>query len=90
MDSFSSPEPKLRMSYCDHLLSVFCPSTPLNDFSSETPGPVFLKLHVAPSVKGGLKICTNGHSPLFKMAAMPIYCKNTKKSISPEPRKLQG
>ena len=31
------------------------PFTPLNDFSSETPGPIFFKLHVDPSVKGGLK-----------------------------------
>ena len=26
-----------------------------------------------PFVKEGLKICTNGHGPLIKMAAMPIY-----------------
>ena len=68
---------RLRMSYCDHLPSVVRPSsTHLNDFSSETPGPIFFKLHVEPSVKYGLKICTNGHSPLIKMAAMPIYSKN--------------
>ena len=34
------------------------PFTPLNDFS-ETPGANFFQLHVAPCVKGGLKICTN-------------------------------
>ena len=51
-------------------------STPLNDFSSETPGPIFFKLHVEPSVKGGLKICSNGHRPLIKMATMHIYGKN--------------
>ena len=66
------------MSYCDHLSSVVrCPlsvrpSTPLNDFS-ETPRPVFFKL----PVDRGLKICTNGHGPLIKVAAMPIYGKNT-------------
>ena len=66
------------MSYCDHLPYVIVRlSTPLNDFSSETPGPVFFKLHVKPSVKGGLKIYTNGHSPLTMMATMPIYGKNT-------------
>ena len=63
------------MSYCDHLPSVVRPSTYLNDFSSETSGPIFFKLHVEPSVKGGLKICSNGHGPLIKMAAMPIYGK---------------
>ena len=26
-----------------------------------------------PSVKRGLKISSNGHGPLIKMAAMPIY-----------------
>ena len=31
--------------------------TPLNDLSSETPGPNFFKVHVEPYVKGGLKIC---------------------------------
>ena len=67
--------------------SVVRPSTPLNDFSSVTPGPIFFKLHVEPSVKGVLKICTNGHGPLIKMAATPIY---GKKSSSPESRKLQG
>ena len=51
------------------------PPTPLNDFSSETPGPVFLKLYV----KGGLKICTNGHGPLIEMTAIPIYGKHTEK-----------
>ena len=48
------------MRYYDHLPSVH-PPTPLNDFSSETAGPIFFKLHVESSVKGGLKICTNGH-----------------------------
>ena len=72
------------MSYCDHLpsvvrrcLSIICPPTLLNDFSSVTCGPIFFKLLMEPSVKGGLKICTNGKGPLIKMAAMPIYGKNT-------------
>ena len=69
---------RLRMSYCDHLPSVVVrpSSTPLNNFS-ETLGPVFFKLHVEPSVKGGLKIYTNGHSPLIKMTTMPVYATNT-------------
>ena len=59
------------MSYYDYLPSVVRTSTILNDFSFETPGPIFLKLHVGPSVKGRLKIYTNGYGPLIKMAAMP-------------------
>ena len=54
------------MSYCDYLAfvvrpssSVRRPSTPLNDFSSETPGQIFFKVHVETSVKGGLSR-TNG------------------------------
>ena len=78
---FSSPEPKaqdvwLRMSYCDHSSSVVRLSTPLNNFSSETPGPIFFKFLLEPSVNGGLKIYTNGLSLLIKLAAMPICTKN--------------
>ena len=59
-----------RMSYCDHSSSVVRPSTPLNNFSAETPGPIFFKFLLDPSVNGGLKIYTNGIGPLIKMAAM--------------------
>ena len=72
----------LKMSYCDlfpsvvrRRPSVVRPSTLLNDFSSENPGPIFFKLHVEPSVKEVLKICSNGHGPLIKIAAIPIYGK---------------
>ena len=45
--------------------SSVCPSvrpfTPLNDFSSETPGPNFFKFYVEPCVKGGLNNCKNAH-----------------------------
>ena len=78
------------MSYCDHLRSVICQSipclsTPLNGFSA-TPGPIFYFMW---SPSWGLKICTDGHGLLIKMAAMTIYGKNTYKS-SPEPRQLWG
>ena len=56
---------------------ICCPSTLLNDFSSETLGPVLFKLHVEPSVKRGLKICINSYGLLIKMAAMPVFGKNT-------------
>ena len=52
-------------------------STPLKDFSSKTPGQVFFNFYVEPFLKGGLKIYTNNHGPLIKMAAMPIYDRNT-------------
>ena len=67
------------MSYCDHVPSIIVrrPSTPWNDFSSETPGPIFFKLHGEPFVKVGLNIFTNGQGLLINMAAMPIYGKNT-------------
>ena len=66
------------MSYCDHLPSVVRPSTHLNDFSSEPPRPNFFKLHVESSVERGLKICSDGHGPIIKMAAMSIYNKTLK------------
>ena len=59
--------------------SVARPSTPLNVFFSETPGPHLFNFHVEPSVKGGLKIYTNCHCTLIKMAAMPIYGKTLEK-----------
>ena len=64
----SSPEPKAPDSAQDDLLwsvAIHRPSirplSPLNDFSSETPGPTFFKFHVESSVNGVLKICSNGH-----------------------------
>ena len=56
-------------------LDVRPPSTPLKDFSSVTPEPIFLKLHVEPSIKRVLEIYKNGYGPLIKMAAMAIYGK---------------
>ena len=32
------------------------------------------------------KVCSNGPGHMTKMASMPIYCKNLKKSSSPEPK----
>ena len=54
------------------------PYTPLNNFSSETPGPVFFKFHMESSVNGELEIGTNGHGLLIKMAPMSIYGKTLK------------
>ena len=68
------------------------PFTHLSDFSSEISWPNFFKVHVEPCVIGGFKICTNGHGPEIKMAALPIYSshrlimgKTLKKSFSQKP-----
>ena len=46
-----------------------------NDFSSEASGPVLLKVHVEPPWGRRTRLL-NGHDPLTKMAALPIYGKN--------------
>ena len=61
-------------------------STLSNIFSSETTGPIEAKFHVEPSWDGGMKVYSNGPGHMTKMAAMPIYGKNLKKSSSPEPK----
>ena len=48
----------------------------LNVFS-ETASPIFTRFYMGPSLKGMLTIYLNGSTPLNKMAAMPIYGKNT-------------
>ena len=54
-----------------------------NIFSSETAWPIKAKFYVEPPLEGGTKVCINGPGHMTKMAAMPIYGKNLKKS-SPE------
>ena len=44
----------------------------LNTFSSEISWPISTKFHVDPTVETGLKVCSNGHTPL---TVMPIYGK---------------
>ena len=56
-----------------------------NDFSSETAGPISIKFHMQHPDNGRLKVCSNGPGLMDKMATMPIYGKNLKKSSSPEP-----
>ena len=56
-----------------------------NNFSSETTGPVLIKFHVQPPGSRWLKIGLNGTGFMTKMAALPIYGKNLRKSSSPEP-----
>ena len=66
------------MGYSDHLPSIVF---------SEATRPIFFKLHVEPSVKGGVNLYK--WSWFIKMVAVPIYGNNTSRS-SPEPRKLWG
>ena len=60
-------------------------STYSNIFSSETAWPIKAKFYVEPPWEGGTKVYINGPGHMTKMAAMPIYGKNLKKSLFPEP-----
>ena len=61
-------------------------STFANIFFSETTGPIKAKFYMEPPWDGGKKVCSNGPGHMTKMAAMPIYGKNRKKSSLPEPK----
>ena len=61
------------------------PSTISNVFFSETAWPIKAKFYVEPPWEGGKKVYINCPGHMTKMAAMPIYGKNLKKSSSPEP-----
>ena len=60
-----------------------------NIFSSETAWPIKAKFYVEPPWEGGTKVCINSPGHMIKMAAIPIYGKNLKKS-SPEPEVLRS
>ena len=64
---------------------VIRPFTFSNIFSSETAWPIKAKFYVEPPWEGGTKVCINSPGRMTKVAAMPIYGKNLKKSSSPEP-----
>ena len=57
-------------------------------FFSETALPIKAKFYVEPPWEGGTKVYINGPGHMTKMATMPIYGKNLKKSSSPEPELL--
>ena len=61
------------------------PFTFSNVFSSETAWPIKAKFYVEPPWEGGNKVYINGPGHMTKMATMPIYGKNLKKSSSTEP-----
>ena len=55
------------------------------NISSETTGPIKVKFHMELLWDGGTKVCSYVPGHMTKMAAMPIYGKNLKKS-SLEPK----
>ena len=60
-------------------------STFSNFFSLETARPTEASIHVDPAWDGVTKVCSNGPGHMTKMATMPIYGKNIKKSPFLEP-----
>ena len=64
------------------------PSTISNIFSSEIAWPIKVNFYVEPPWEAGTKVYINGPGHMTKMATMPIYGKNLKKSSSPEPEVL--
>ena len=65
--------------------SVRRPSTFSKDFSSETTKPISIKFYMQSLDRAGKKVYIFCPGHMTKMAAMPIYGKNLKKSSSPEP-----
>ena len=68
-------------------LGLICMSTFSNIFSSETTLPIEAKFQMQPPWDGGTKVCSNGPGHMTKMATLPVYGKNLKKSSSPEPKR---
>ena len=68
----------LRMSYCDHLTSVIVhPSLHTFDDFSETPGPIYFKPYVEPTVEAGLKF---GQMVMVHLTRWPP-CPNTVETL---------
>ena len=61
-----------------------CMST-FSNISSETTGPFEAKFHMEPPWDGVTNVSSNGPGHMTKMATMPVYGKNLKKSSS-EPK----
>ena len=89
---FSSPEPLGSQGELIEYPSSRRPSVsrpPFSKiFSSKTTWPIKAKFYVEPPWEGGTKVYINGPGHMTKMAAMPIYGKNLKKSSFPEPQVL--
>ena len=65
-----------------------CRRSPFSNISSETAWPIKANFLVEPPREEGRKVYINVSVHMTKMAAMPIYGKNLKKSSSPEPEVL--
>ena len=96
---FSSPEPLgsqgelIVYPSSRRLSSVVRPSVRRrpqcsNIFFSTTTWPIKAKFYAEPPWEGGTKVYINGPGHMTKMAAMPIYGKNLKKSSYQEPEVL--
>ena len=57
-----------------------------SNIPSETTGSIEAKFHMEPPWDGETEVYSNGPDHMTKMAAMPLYGKNLKKSSSPEPK----
>ena len=67
-----------------HLLTLVqghSDSTFSNFFFLETAWPIEAKFYVEPPLDGGTKVWTNGLGHMTKMAAMPVYGKNSKSHL---------
>ena len=83
---FSSPELKAHW-WAYTVVHVYVYMSTFSNIS-KTPGPIETKFHAEPPWEGGAKVCSNSHSHMTMMAAMPIYSKNLKISSSLEPKGL--
>ena len=61
------------------------PSTSSKDFSSATTRPISIKFHMQSPGTGEKKVYIFHPGHMTKMAAMPIYGRNIRKSSSSEP-----
>ena len=52
---------------------------PFSKIFSKTAGPIKAKFHMEPQWDGGTKVCSRGLGHMTKVAATPIYGKNTLK-----------
>ena len=79
---------KVSLLYKHYLASVHRSSTLFKDFLPQNILANQSQIHVVPpSWEGGMNVCGDGPGRMTKMAAMPMYGKNFKKS-SREPKVL--
>ena len=84
-DNFISPDRARGSGVAYIMVGLRCPSTLSKDFFSKTTGTFLIKFHIHPPGRRGMKVWLNDSGHMTKMAAMPKYGKNLKKSSSSEP-----